>query len=92
MLGLYLGEQISAINYDSKFSGGGLIDILGAKPSVTQKKNTLEIEDEWSIEYSAMTLQTNVNPATIQLFAEKIKAFYMENKYDIILIDHRSGM
>ena len=92
LLGLYLGEQISAINYDSKFSGGGLIDILGAKPSVTQKKNTLEIEDEWSIEYSAMTLQTNVNPATIQLFAEKIKAFYMENKYDIILIDHRSGM
>ena len=38
LLGLYLGEQISAINYDSKFSGGGLIDILGAKPSVTQKK------------------------------------------------------
>ncbi|MBK7054705.1 MAG: AAA family ATPase [Leptospiraceae bacterium] len=90
LLGLYLGKKINAINYDSKPSGGS-IDIIGAKPSLIYNEMS-ELEDDWSIEYSGMTLQANVNPATIQILAKGLQSFAKENLYDIVLVDQRSGM
>jgi MinD-like ATPase involved in chromosome partitioning or flagellar assembly len=87
LLGIYLGEEPnpSAVYHPKKINSLGRVDLLACKPKVT------EISD-WDIEFSAFLIQANSDPEIIKNISLKIKNLAETNKYDIILLDHRSGL
>lgn len=81
LLGIYLKEKVEPI-FCQEVYGKGSLYLIGAKPDDTS----------WDIEYASLTLQASVNTSIIGYLATSVKKIYEEGKFDIILIDHRSGI
>lgn len=84
LLGIYLDSNVNPSpvrGFTSRVSSG-VVDVLPAKPS----------NNEWDIEYSAFILQASLTPSVISSLAEKVREIYSRDNYNIILIDHRSGI
>ena len=81
LLGIYLKEDVKPFFCDEVY-GKGSLHMIGAKPD----------QNDWDIEYASLTLQASVNPSIIEYLANYIKKINEKEKFDIILIDHRSGL
>ncbi len=83
LLGLHLGfpwatERVFLSPDQTK---PGFVDLLPCRPA----------SEDWEIEYSAFIIKSSSDPRVIENLADIITEKSKEN-YDIILIDHRSGL
>ncbi|WP_202950938.1 AAA family ATPase [Prochlorothrix hollandica] len=62
--------------------GSGYVDLLACRPKLA----------EFDIDASAFALRCALEPMIIEDAAKRIVEFAIENKYDALLIDHRSGL
>lgn len=81
LLGIYLNEEVEPILCQDIYGKGSLY-LIGAKPD----------DPSWDIEYASLTLQASVNTSIVVNLANSVKKIYKEKNFDIILIDHRSGI
>lgn len=63
-------------------TGPGFIDLLACRPQ----------SSEFDIDAVALTLRAALDPTDIEKAAKKIAELARETHYDIILVDHRSGL
>jgi MinD-like ATPase involved in chromosome partitioning or flagellar assembly len=84
LLGLVQGsELIEPITvYVASSSKRGLVDLMNCWPKASS----------YSIDAAAFALRTALEPSILELALERIKSFAADQAYDVILIDHRTGI
>jgi hypothetical protein len=74
--------EITPERVKSPVSGDGYVDLLACRPKSI----------EFDIDAAALALRCALDPMIIENAAKRISLFATENQYDVLLIDHRSGL
>ncbi|EKP13457.1 CobQ/CobB/MinD/ParA nucleotide binding domain protein [Leptospira borgpetersenii str. 200801926] len=84
LLGLYLSEDfgVERVYTSQDLRTPGYVDLLPCKPD----------GNHWDIEFAAFLLKASSDPEVIHSICNTISIEAKSQKYDAILIDHRSGL
>lgn len=74
-------EQIMPERVKS-IAGGGYVDLLACRPK----------SSDFDIDAAAFALRSALEPMIIEDAARRISKFAKDQKYDIVLVDHRAGL
>ncbi len=62
--------------------GEGAVDLLGFRPS----------DSRYDIDAAALCLEQSLSPSSLSKIAVRIRDYVAKNGYDVVLIDHRTGL
>lgn len=81
VLGIRAGLSPSPVRVVSG-RGNGFVDLLAFRPS----------DARYDLDAAALALEQNLSPTALAKVAEAASEFAAEAKYDLILLDHRTGL
>ena len=82
VLGLVQGAESISPERISPVAGPGYVDFLACRPR----------SPEFDIDSAALALRTALDPTLIENAAAQLQQFAKENTYDVLILDHRSGL
>ena len=82
-LGVVQGvPEIEVTNVRAPQKNEGRVDLIACRPRA----------EEFDIDMAAFALRSSLEPTILEKAANRIAAFAVGRKYDLLLIDHRSGL
>lgn len=83
LLGVVQGvAEIEVTNVRAPRKDEGRVDLIACRPRA----------EEFDIDMAAFALRSSLEPMILEKAADRIASFAVGRKYDVLLIDHRSGL